>query len=146
MENNKSQNALEFMIIFFIILVVFLVIVLFLNQRVTEINKERYFDSLRDTALILESELDLAIKAENGYQRTFRLPERIMFQDYNVTFVNSTTLARNLSLFVFNYTETRILETDYFFFSSPNITGEIDITENITIIKNNNIICLNICN
>ena len=146
MKYKKSQNAIEFMLIFFIVLVVFTIIVIVLNQRVTELNKERYYNSLVDTASILESEINIAISVEEGYSRTFRLPNKSLFQDYEITFKNGTSLNSNYSIFSFNYTDPNIHDSNYFFFSVKNISGEINIGKNNTIIKKENLICLNTCN
>jgi hypothetical protein len=138
----KSQNAIEFMIIIFMILIAFVGFILILNNRALEINEQQKYESLMGIGKIIKSEIDLAIKVEEGYHRTFKLPELIGGREYNVTYTNGTSLNINYSVFMINYTQQDTKNSGYMFITEPNITGTIKIGLN-NITKNNKQIVFN---
>lgn len=127
------------------IMIIFSVVVVFLNQRSSEISNERFYDALIDTAYILESEITFAIISENGFQRTFDMPRNILSLNYSISYANGDLLNQNYSIFFINYTEERYSHLDYFFFTHPNITGNIFIDQSNVICKRNDEIILNDC-
>ena len=57
----------------------------FINQRYTASRAEEAFSTLQDVSYIINKELSLAASAVDGYNRTFKLPEKINGKEYNIT-------------------------------------------------------------
>jgi hypothetical protein len=144
MKTKKSQNAIEFMLVIFMIMVGFSGLVIIMNEKAIDFSNERYSDSLIDVASILEMEIIFAEKSVPGYIRNFTLPEKILNKDYNITFKNGSSLSgnANYSLFIINYTQKIEKTNDYLFFGTRNISGTIEKGNN-QIIKYEDYICIN---
>lgn len=146
MKLKKSQNAVEFMLVIFMVMIGFTALVLIMNDKSVEYSDERSLNSLIDVSRILETEIDLALKNEVGYKRKFRLPQKILNHDYVFEFRNGTSLESNMSIFTIKYENTDVLSAEHYFFTTPNITGTIYVNNNQgnnTIKKMDGYICLN---
>ena len=91
MRMKNAQSSMEF---FVLVGLAFLVVILFVAISANEIrefrdNKE--FFLIKDLALKLQKEVDIANSAVLGYERTFTLPERLENNvDYFITIRNNT--------------------------------------------------------
>lgn len=130
MEDKKAQVAMEFMIIigalFFFVAIFFLAV----QENLNEENEEKERLLVKEVALIVQDEINLALGSIDGYRRTFQIPEKIRHLEYkiNVTsgvvYIRTTDGKHALALPV------------------ANVTGDINITDN-TIEKINGAIYLN---
>ena len=130
MEHKKAQVAIEFMIIigaiFFFIAIFFLAVQENLNDKIKE--EERLL--VKEVALTVQDEINLALESTNGYKRDFKLPSNIRQLDYEINITSNVVYIRT--------------EDNKHAMALPvaNVTGEINITDN-TIEKINGGIYIN---
>jgi hypothetical protein len=90
MMKEKSQTAIEFLIIVGFVLGLFTI--LFLS--IEESNKSKIIEqntiAVQEVAYTIQDEIDLASSSTDGYKRTFNLPTRINGMNYDITLVNTT--------------------------------------------------------
>lgn len=121
---------MEFMIIigaiFFFVALFFLAIQENLNEENTE--KERLL--VKEVALIVQDEINLALDSTNGYKRTFKIPEKVRSLEYEINIISGVVFIKTTN--------------DKHALALPvaNVTGNINITDN-TIEKINGAIYLN---
>ena len=88
----KSQTAIEAaLIITFMLLVlsIFLGIMLYRSQ---EIKKESETQALAAIDKIIQKEISMAQKAEDGYSRYFQIPAKVGEIPFNLSLINATKL------------------------------------------------------
>lgn len=82
----KSQAAIEFLIVFSIILFIFSVLILFFYENVLENESEKKVTLMKDIATGIREEIILAQGASDGYNRTFFIANKINNKDYDLNF------------------------------------------------------------
>ncbi len=99
----RSQSSMEF---FTLTGMAFLMTILFVALSVSEIREFRdtkEFLLIKDLTLKLQKEVAIAASVENGYERSFTLPERLESNvDYFTVIMNRTTLTVNSTKAVFS--------------------------------------------
>ena len=87
----KAQSSMEF---FMLIGMAFLAVILFAAVSVNEVREfrdQKEFFLIKDLALKLQKEVTLAADAEDGYSRSFTLPEELeSIVDYFIQIKNNT--------------------------------------------------------
>ena len=124
----KSQIGVEFMLFSGIALITAIIFVSISFSQTKDLYDTKEFLLVKDIALKIDKEIDIASYVEDGYNREFDIPEMINNGDYNISIVNNTlTVWTNTTQYV-----TGVL----------NITGYVKRGSN-TITKTNGIIYLN---
>jgi hypothetical protein len=130
MKSKLAQIAIEFIIIMgaamFFLAVLFLAI-----QNNTE-DKVYIRENIivKEIALTVKNEIDLATESINGYVRNFEIPEKAGNLDYEIILDNNNVYIKTNN------------NKHAMSFPISNVTGQINITNNI-IRKNNGIVYLN---
>lgn len=84
MDNTKSQTAIEFLILVGLVLFGFTVFFMIIQGNMSDdINEQRDL-AIKELALSVQNEIDLASQSAEGYQRKFRLPATINGMDYTI--------------------------------------------------------------
>jgi|TARA_B100002003_G_C13844029_1_gene414089 uncharacterized protein (UPF0333 family) len=109
--SKKSQIAMEFMLLSGIALILAIIFVSLSISQIKDLYTTKEYLLLKDVALKIQNEISIASYAENGYSRSFKLPDKINNRDYNITIVNN-------SLTVWT-------DTSLFFVRVINITGSL---------------------
>ena len=124
----KIQIGVEFMLFSGIALITAIIFVSISFSQTKDLYDTKEFLLVKDIALKIDKEIDIASYVEDGYNREFDIPEMINNGDYNISIVNNTlTVWTNTTQYV-----TGVL----------NITGYVERGSNI-IKKTNGIIYLN---
>jgi len=130
MVQNRAQVSIEFIMIIgallFFISIFFLTVQSNLNEDNTE--KERLL--VKEVALIVQDEINLALESTDGYKRTFKIPEKIRHLEYEINITSGVVFIRTTN------------EKHALALPVANVTGDINITDN-TIQKINGAIYLN---
>jgi len=123
----KAQVSMQFIMAVGFLFVIFVLFIIGLASRYEEINKELEYVLAKDIALKIRREIQLATTLEDGYHRTFTLPEKLEVIDYNITIVNNIL----------------VIQTEHHEYSVriPKIKGHITKGNN-SIWKTNNTICI----
>ena len=86
-----SQSSIEF---FFFTALAFLILILFMAisaNEVKEFRDQKEFFLIKDLALKLQKEVGIAASVEDGYVRSFTLPDKLEnIVDYFITIRNNT--------------------------------------------------------
>ncbi len=102
MLNAKAQSSTEF---FTLIGLAFLAIILFVAISVNEVKEfrdQKEFLLVKDLALKLQKEVNIAASVEDGYERSFELPDKLEgIVDYFII-VKNNTISINSSKAVFS--------------------------------------------
>ncbi len=81
----RGQVAFEFVVLVAIAFSAFLVFAAFVRDNFSEVQSDTDYFKLKDVALSVKSEINLAVALEDGYQRAFFIPLTIDGLEYNIT-------------------------------------------------------------
>ena len=111
MSNKKSQSAIEFMIVAGVFLFFYIVLLFAIQTNTAEQLRTNRVLAIKEVALTVQNEIQLANAASDGYQRTFTLPDYLLSGiEYNVI-IDGTLVYINTS-------------KDGFAISVENVTGQ----------------------
>ncbi|MFC1741326.1 hypothetical protein ACFL3V_02215 [Nanoarchaeota archaeon] len=82
---NKAQVAFEFVILIAIVFTALLVFIAFVRDNFDDIQSDTDYYKLKDVALSIKSEINLAIALEDGYNRAFFVPLTLDGLEYNIS-------------------------------------------------------------
>ncbi|MFH1063865.1 MAG: hypothetical protein V1729_02175 [Candidatus Woesearchaeota archaeon] len=89
--DTKGQVAFEFVILVAILFSAMLVFTLFVSENFSEVQSDTDYFKMKDIALTVKSEINLAAALDDGYQRSFFVPLTIDGLEYNIS-TESTSL------------------------------------------------------
>ena len=125
MKNIKSQTSIEFFTLIGLAFLMLIIIVAASANEVKEFRDQKEFFLIKDLAFKLQKEVSIAASVEDGYVRSFTLPDKLdNIVDYSITIVNNT-LTINSSKAVFSV-------------AIANVTGEFTKGDNNKIEKDDN--------
>ena len=102
MKNNKSQSSIEFFVLTGLAFIMVIIIVAASANEVKEFRDQKEFFLIKDLALKLQKEVTIASSVENGYERSFNLPDKLeSVVDYFII-TRNTTITINSSKTVFS--------------------------------------------
>lgn len=126
----KGQTSIEFVILVGAVLFFVVTFLFYLQTNVQENDQERVAFLLRDTALTVQEEINLASKSAEGYSRTFTLPQDIVGHNYTIQIVSGLAYIRTSD------------GKNALSFPVSNITGDVQKGNNV-IQKSNGMVYLN---
>ncbi|MBA3063918.1 hypothetical protein FP803_00600 [Candidatus Woesearchaeota archaeon] len=139
----KAQSSIEVALLIGFMFLTFNIFLLVIAERMVDVQNQKDRQLIDDMGSVIEGEIELAAGVEDGYSRTFEIPQTLKGIDYSVKLISSTTMGTNYSELVLKYINfTKTHETVKKL--PKNVDGIIDKGEN-NISKNAGIICLNIC-
>ena len=127
----KAQSAVELMILLGFVIFFFIVFVGVIQGRTSDKTYEKKDIIIKDVVKTVQEEITLASQSTDGYYRNFKIPEKIINDEYDITIVNGLVYARTadqrhaVAVFILN------------------VTGEINKTLN-TITKQEGVVYLNV--
>jgi len=124
----KSQVAMEFIMLVFLAFMIMMVFTVVGRDRMVDIRQKEEFDSLKDIALAVQSELIIAANVEDGYIREFGLPA-------SLDGINYTLMIQSGYIFA----ESRNHE---YLLKASSVSGNVTIGTNI-IKRENGVVYLN---
>jgi len=99
---DKAQSSMEFFILVGLAFVAVIFFVGFSVNEVREFRDAKEFFLIKDLALKLQKEVGIAASVEDGYERSFTLPDKLEnIVDYFIT-IRNNTLTINSSKTVFS--------------------------------------------
>lgn len=84
----KSQVALEFLLVMGVLLTIFIIFKIFLLKETVDISHEKEYTTIKDIALMIQTELNMAQSLEDGFTRTFTLPKTVDGINYTTNITN----------------------------------------------------------
>ncbi len=129
-KTKKSQSALEFIILVAVVLFLFISFTFAFQQNIRLKADEKRRLEVQEIAIQIKKEIELAAFSSDGYERSFKVPERIINIDYAVSITDG-----------FVYVKTND-DKHALALPVPNVTGQIQKGTNI-IRKDNGIVYLN---
>lgn len=130
MKIKKTQSSIEFIILVSVLLLFLVSFLMIVQQNISDKMREQKDAGIRDVAVIVQDEINLAFKSGDGYFREFTIPEKILGESYELGTIPGRVYARTFD----NRSSISLPIKD--------ATGEIRIGQN-TITKENNIIYIN---
>ena len=89
LKSNRSQGAIEFILILGAVLVFFTSFMLVINYNMSDKYRERESLSAKSLALAIIDEVSLAQKSSSGYIRNFTVPNNINGKSYSTNLTDS---------------------------------------------------------
>ena len=80
----KSQSSIEFIILVGFMLFFFTLFFIAIQSNISSTSESREVTMIKEIALTVQNEINLAYKSSDGYSRKFKLPEKIANQDYTL--------------------------------------------------------------
>ena len=111
MKNIKCQVVTEFLIFVGIGFIVAIIIISILSNETKEFYNNKEDILVKDLALKVQSEINLAATVEDGYLREFEIPEKLDSINYTIFIKNETLIVQS--------------KNSIYFARIPNITGTI---------------------
>ena len=100
--HEKSQVSIEFFTLIGLAFLMLIIIVAASANEVKEFRDRKEFFLIKDLALKLQKEVSIAASVEDGYERSFTLPDKLEnIVDYFIT-IRNNTLTINSSKTVFS--------------------------------------------
>jgi len=96
MINKKSQGSVEFMILVGIVLFFFVTFFLSIQESMSYKIEQKKMIVVKNIALSVQDEFNLALKSSDGYERTFEIPSDINGQDYIIGIQEDTVYVKTL--------------------------------------------------
>ncbi len=115
--NRTAQSAVEFIILIGFFLLAFTVIMVVIATKTGDIYREEVSLRSEDLVMSISREVMLATYVQDGYKRTFVLPDRIKNMEYTLILQGNEVVIQ-----VVDDTYGRML---------PNVTGTLIIGENV---------------
>ena len=86
--SKSAQSSIEFVILVGAVLFFFTVFFLLIQENMLDKINERKNILLKETALTVQNEINLALGSNDGYLRFFKIEDKIGNQDYEIEIVN----------------------------------------------------------
>ena len=83
----RAQTAIEFVILVGFILFFFTAFFLAIQENMSDKINEKQNLMLKETALAIQDEINLALESGEGYSREFKIPDKIGNRDYEGSLV-----------------------------------------------------------
>jgi len=137
----KAQSSIEVTLLIGFMFLTFNIFLLVIAERMVDVQNQKDRQLIDDMGSVIEGEIELAAGVENGYSRTFEIPQTLKGINYSVILINSTYMKTNYSELVLKYIDfTKTYETVKKL--PKNVYGNIYKGEN-KIVKNNGVVYLN---
>ncbi len=82
--HERGQSSLEFAVLVGVFMVMFIIFFFILSERILAFQGQRDARAANDVLYKVESELNLALKVHDGYNRTFWLPSEVYGWNYSI--------------------------------------------------------------
>lgn len=92
--NFKGQSAIEFVIIVMAILFLFVGLLYFIQGKISDSQQEAVTVGIKEVALTIQNEINLARSSADGYSRQFRIPLNINGHDYEANILEDSVYVR----------------------------------------------------
>lgn len=92
-KKRKAQAAIEFVILMVILFSVFMVYTISTRNKMDEIRDKKEYNMLRDVTKMVQNEILIAVKVEDGYYREFELPPKLDLINYTINITGLMILA-----------------------------------------------------
>ena len=80
----KAQSAIEFIILIAFMFFFFILLFSIIYENTSEKNKDRKNLLVKEIALGVQDEINLALGSSEGYSRNFAVPEKVDNQEYTI--------------------------------------------------------------
>lgn len=81
----RSQTAIEFVILVGFVLFFFTVFSLVIQGNMSDKLREKKNLAIKEIALTVQDEINLALESSDGYSREFKIPKNLNGQNYEIT-------------------------------------------------------------
>lgn len=81
----RGQVAFEFVVLVAVLFTALMVFTSFVRDNFSDVRSDTDYFKLKDVALSVKAEINLAVALEDGYQRAFFVPLTIDGLEYNIT-------------------------------------------------------------
>ena len=131
MPNKKAQTAIELIIVMSFLIFFFIIFMGVIQGKIQEKSEEKKTIIIKDIVKTIQEEIDLATKSTDGYRREFKLPEKIINDDYEISIFEGIVYAKTTD------------QKHAIAVNIKNVTGNISNEETNIITKQNGIIRIN---
>jgi len=83
----KSQSSIEFLILVGVIFFFFLGFLIAIQTSINDKVKEKNNLLLKNTAYKIQDEINFASESSDGYEREFKIPDKIGSKDYDIDII-----------------------------------------------------------
>jgi len=95
-KSNRSQSSVEFIIIAGALLFFFVIFFYLIQQDIGKRTSEKRNLEVKEIAISVQDEIYLASSSSNGYNREFKIPEKISGDDYFINITENTVFIKTL--------------------------------------------------
>ena len=93
-QDKKAQSAIEFLIIVSAVLFIFLGLLYGVQYNIGEKIRDRNNLEIKELALTVQEEINLAASSTDGYERNFNIPDEIVNRDYEINITDGFVYVR----------------------------------------------------
>jgi len=87
MQNKKSQSAFEFVILTGVVLAFFTIFFIAIQENLSDKIREKNRIEIKNVALTIQDEINLAFESINGYKREFPIPSTLGGREYDIQII-----------------------------------------------------------
>ena len=85
----KSQSSIEFIILLAFVLFFFTLFFIAIQGNISDNIKTSKESQIREIALSVQDEINMASKTSNGYHRNFKIPTKVNNEEYSISLVDN---------------------------------------------------------
>lgn len=94
MMSSRAQSAFELLIIIGVIVVFFTTFLIVMLGDMSDLHKKKESLLIKDIAMQVQTEINLASKSSEGYSREFKIPGTIDGNEYEINITDSRVFVR----------------------------------------------------
>ena len=94
----NGQSSIEAIIIMTSMIFLFGIFLILSSRKIGEQQTAKEQEAIKDIAQVIDSEIKIALAAEDGYSRQFQIPETVFSKNVNVT-INSAEKMRQAGVY-----------------------------------------------
>ena len=96
LKSKRSQSAIEFMILVIFFLFSFTAFFIAIQWNMSDKLSERQALAVKNIAITVQDEINLASQSSDGYYRQFKLPEEINGREYDIEIIGDIVYVRTV--------------------------------------------------
>jgi hypothetical protein len=94
MHQKKAQSSIEFIVLIGFVLFFFVIFMLIIEENMSLKRYQSQSSKIKELAVDVQDELNLALGASDGYQRNFFIPDQVAGLDYQINITEEMVYIR----------------------------------------------------
>ncbi len=95
-KNKNAQSSIEFLIIIGFVLFFFIIFFVAIQEKIVEETKQNQELSVKEIAITVQNEINLALISSDGYTREFKIPMNLGNKNYSINITEDMVYVKTI--------------------------------------------------